>query len=281
MKVFTEITSLQNFLHAKRMEGQKIGLVPTMGALHAGHLSLIEQSLRETNLTVCSIYVNPTQFNNAGDLANYPRTIEKDLEMLRDKGCQVVFTPSDQIMYLGNQMVKLDFGHLNTVMEGQFRQGHFSGVGLVVAKLFNMVKPDRAYFGQKDIQQYIIIRQLVRELAFDVTLVCHPIVREPSGLAMSSRNQRLTSDQRQEAAALFKALSLAASALKEGKIWSEAKALALRELSAYEGIRLEYLEMADGETLNILTEWNQNQEAVLCIAAYIGEVRLIDNVILS
>jgi pantoate--beta-alanine ligase len=280
MKVFTDITSLQNFLLPKRRQGLQVGLVPTMGALHQGHLSLIRQAKSENDLTVCSIYINPTQFNNAGDLEKYPRTLELDLALLSTQGCEVVFAPTDHTMYVGNQLIRLDFGYLTQIMEGRYRQGHFSGVGLVVAKLLNIIKPNRAYFGQKDIQQFFIIRQLVRELAFDVELTCHPTVREPSGLAMSSRNQRLSESEREKAVGLFQALALCESALKNGESWKMAHQRAVEWIETEGGIRLEYLELADGDTLEILTEWNQNKQAVLCIAAFVGEVRLIDNVIL-
>src|ERR1043165_7630788 len=187
MEIFKEIQSLKAFLSQKR-NSVSIGLVPTMGALHAGHLSLIEASKRENQLTVCSIFVNPAQFNNAKDLEKYPRTLERDLGMLEKAGCDVVFAPDAKMMYEAEPMIKFDFGDLDKILEGEFRPGHFSGVALVVSKFFHIIKPTVAYFGQKDFQQFKVIEKLVKELKFDLQLKPMPIFRESDGLAMSSRN---------------------------------------------------------------------------------------------
>ena len=217
MQVFNEIEPLKAFIKGKRKEGRTVGLVPTMGALHAGHLSIIEASKAENDITICSIYVNPTQFNNPSDLQKYPRTLDKDTKSLEIVECDVLFYPNNDEMYSGSSLLKFDFGHLDKVMEGRFRPGHFSGVGLVVSKLFNIVEPDVAYFGQKDWQQFTIIRQLVDELKFNLKLQVIPTHREVDGLAMSSRNLRLSSEEREHATVFYQALLYAKAALNAGK----------------------------------------------------------------
>lgn len=278
MEIFKEIVSLKAFLSQKR-GSVPIGLVPTMGALHAGHLSLIEASKKENGLTVCSIFVNPAQFNNPKDLEKYPRTLERDVEMLKMAGCDVVFAPEAKEMYEVEPTIKFDFGDLDKILEGKYRPGHFSGVALVVAKFFNIVQPTVAYFGQKDFQQFKIIQRLVTELKFDLQLKPMPILREPDGLAMSSRNMRLNEDERKKATVLFQSLAEANKLLRNGLPLSEVKEAVKRKCESIEAVRLEYFELASIENLKSLE--SVTDKAILLIAAYVGEVRLIDNLLLN
>ncbi|PWK24406.1 pantoate--beta-alanine ligase [Arcicella aurantiaca] len=279
MQVFHSIKSLQVFLKSERLAGKSVGFVPTMGALHNGHLSLIEASKKQNELTVCSIFVNPTQFNNAQDLVVYPRTLEADCQMLDSAGCDAVFAPSVEEMYPQLPHLKFDFGDLERVMEGKFRPGHFNGVGIVVSKLFNIVQPDHAYFGQKDLQQCAVINRLVKDLSFSLTLNICPTQRETDGLAMSSRNRNLSPEQRNLAPAIYKSLQQASDLLRNKKSGEEAKTLVSEYLSKVEGIDLEYFEISDFETLQPINELLEGQTA-LCIAAFMGKTRLIDNVII-
>jgi pantoate--beta-alanine ligase len=279
MQVFHSIKSLQVFLKSERLAGKSVGLVPTMGALHNGHLSLIEASKKQNELTVCSIFVNPTQFNNAQDLAIYPRTLEADCQMLDSAGCDAVFAPSVEEVYPKLPNLKFDFGDLERVMEGKFRPGHFNGVGIVVSKLFNIVQPDHAYFGQKDLQQCAVINRLVKDLSFSLTLNICPTQRETDGLAMSSRNRNLSAEQRNLAPAIYKSLQQASDLLRNKKSGEEAKTLVSEYLSKVGGIDLEYFEISDFETLQPINELLEGQTA-LCIAAFMGKTRLIDNVII-
>lgn len=278
MDIFKEIEPLRAFLKHK-WGTVSIGLVPTMGALHAGHLSLIEASKHENQLTVATIFVNPTQFNNPSDLAKYPRTLERDLNALKSAGCDVVFAPEASEMYRRPSTLKFDFGQLDKILEGEFRPGHFSGVGLVVSKLFHIVQPTVAYFGQKDFQQFKIIEKLVEELNFNLTLKRMPIFREADGLAMSSRNERLNSFERKKAVAFYESLLLAKQLLKEGKSVSVVKEAVKQNCNAVEGVRLEYFELVESDNLT-LTETVSDQ-TVLLIAGFVGEVRLIDNLLFN
>jgi pantoate--beta-alanine ligase len=214
MLIFNTISEIQHYLKTQQRAGKKIGFVPTMGALHAGHISLIERAKTENDLVVCSIFVNPTQFNNPDDLKKYPRTLELDCKLLLSSGCDVVFAPSAEEMYPNLPHLRIDFGTFETVMEGKFRPGHFSGVGIVVSKLFNIVKPVKAYFGQKDLQQVAVIRRMVEELSFDLEIIPCPTWRETDGLAMSSRNSRLSAEARTLAPQIYKALNLAKAKLQ-------------------------------------------------------------------
>ena len=279
MQVFHTIKSLQVFLKSERLAGKSVGLVPTMGALHNGHLSLIEASKKENGLTVCSIFVNPTQFNNAQDLAVYPRTLDADCQMLESVGCDAVFAPNVEEMYPQLPNLKFDFGDLERVMEGQFRPGHFNGVGIVVSKLFNIVQPDNAYFGQKDLQQCAVINRLVKDLSFSLTLNICPTQRESDGLAMSSRNRNLSIEQRNLAPEIYKSLQQACDLLRNKKSGEETKQFVSDYLSKIEGIDLEYFEISDFETLQPINELLEGKTA-LCIAAFMGKTRLIDNVII-
>lgn len=281
MQIFKEIAPLKAFLVEKRRLGQTVGFVPTMGALHEGHLSLIQASKKDNPVTVSSIFVNPAQFNNPADLEKYPRTPDTDIAMMEKVGCDALFFPDTGVMYETESTVRFDFGNLEQVMEGKFRPGHFSGVALVVSKLFHIVEPDYAYFGQKDWQQFAIIRQLVRELKFNVQLKSVPTLRESDGLAMSSRNMRLTPTQRKKAAVLHHALVHASGMLKNGSAIEEVKMHVQRTLESDHEIKLEYFEVANSENLKLLNRVEESVSPILCIAAFVGDVRLIDNMFLS
>jgi pantoate--beta-alanine ligase len=278
MQVITHTKVLHEHLGELRKAGKKIGLVPTMGALHLGHLSLVEEAKKYCEVVIVSIFVNPTQFNNPEDLAKYPRMPENDLALLRNQGCDLVFLPETEEVYPQATLLKFDFGYLETIMEGAFRPGHFNGVGIVVSKLFNIVNPDHAFFGQKDLQQFAIINQLCNDLSFQITLHRCKIVREDDGLAMSSRNLRLSASEREQSLLLYKALLLAQESLKTN-VWHNAKQEALALLSKSSIIQVEYLELVDAESLISITELGSKQSAI-CIAAYVGQIRLLDNIIL-
>lgn len=281
MQIFREIGPLKALLVEKRRMGQTVGFVPTMGALHQGHISLIHASKNENDLTVCSIYVNPAQFNNQADLQKYPRTPEIDTALLEKAGCDVVFFPDTSDMYESLSHVRIDFGHLDRVMEGEFRPGHFSGVALVVSKLFHIVEPGNAYLGQKDWQQFAVVRQLVRELKFNVKLTSVPTLREADGLAMSSRNMRLTTEQRKKATVLYQSLALACTMLKNGSTIEIVKQDVKQIIERDSEVKLEYFEVADSENLTLLKSVEESDKPILCMAAFVGEIRLIDNMFLS
>ena len=281
MQVFNEIAPLKAFLRARKSAGKTIGLVPTMGALHHGHLALIQASKAENDLTVATIFVNPTQFNNPTDLEKYPRVLDKDSLLLEKVECDVLFCPEVGHMYEETSLVRFDFGHLDKVMEGRFRPGHFSGVALVVSKLFNIVEPDRAYFGQKDWQQFVIISRLVKELKFNLELVSIPIFRESDGLAMSSRNARLNGKQRQDAIVFYQALQFAKEAFKAGRSLEQVSTEVRKHVESTEDITLEYFEIADSENLNLIDDVKAANRPIMCIAGFVGEVRLIDNMFID
>ncbi|GAB1446095.1 MAG: pantoate--beta-alanine ligase [Cyclobacteriaceae bacterium] len=280
MEIFEEIEPLRAFLQGKRSALNSIGLVPTMGALHAGHLALIRACKAENEVTVSSIYVNPAQFNNQTDLDKYPRSLEADIEMLKAEGCQVLFAPQDTEMYSGKSLT-FDFGSLDKVLEGEFRPGHFSGVALVVSKLFNIVQPDRAYFGQKDYQQFQIINQLKEELKFPVELHSVPIVREKSGLALSSRNQRLSDENKTQALFLYHSLTDAKDQILNGVPFAEIKSEVERRAKQNRGVQLEYFELANKNTLQPLEDLKDIHNGIILIAAFVNNVRLIDNILLE
>ncbi len=281
MHIFTTISSLRQYLSSQRQQNKSIGFVPTMGALHAGHIALIGQSNAETDLTVCSIFVNPTQFNNPEDLEKYPRTPEADQQMLQEGGCNVLFMPDVTEMYPHPTSLQFNFGSLESVLEGQFRPGHFNGVGLVVSKLLHMVQPDKAFFGQKDLQQCLVIRRLIQDLSFSTTLVICPTVREADGLAMSSRNRRLTAAQRQVAPLLYQALVKAQTLLTKGGTITQAKEMIVEHLSQSTDIQIEYAEVVDIEQMQTLVTETATPPYAICLAAYLGQIRLIDNLFLT
>ncbi len=275
MKVFTTIAETQNYL--KSNFSKTIGFVPTMGALHEGHIALIKRSISENELTVCSVFVNPTQFNNPEDLKKYPRTLEQDCQMLREADCDVVFAPSAEEMYPSLPSLKIDFGHLEHIMEGKFRPGHFNGVGIVVAKLFHIIKPSKAYFGQKDIQQVAVINRLVKDLSFDLKLVVCDTIREKDGLAMSSRNRRLSDDARGKAPKIYESMLLGKNLLLGGNSVADVK----DQLSGFflqnPEFNLEYYEIVDFETLEDIEILSNERKTAIVVAAHLGGVRLIDN----
>jgi pantoate--beta-alanine ligase len=280
MQLFTDIESLRSHLKSLSVAGKKIGLVPTMGALHAGHLSLIENAQKDCDIVVSSIYVNPAQFNNPQDLVRYPRTLSADRRLLERVGCDILFAPDDQVMYPQKRRLKFDFGFLETVMEGRYRPGHFNGVAIIVSKLFHIIDPDIAYFGQKDLQQFAVIRQLVNDLSFRTQLKCCPIMRESDGLAMSSRNMRLSAELRAIAPALFQTLLLARKWTMQLPV-NEVKQAVTQHLASYPQIQPEYFEIVDSYTLQHVQEVKLHEQVSLCIAAYLGDVRLIDNLSLN
>lgn len=279
MQIFYTVAEVQHYLKTQQKAGKTIGFVPTMGALHTGHISLIDSSKQENDLTVCSIFVNPTQFNNPEDLKKYPRTLEKDWEMLEAAHCDVAFAPSAEEMYPSLPVLKFDFGNLETVMEGRFRPGHFNGVGIVVSKLFHIVKPDKAYFGLKDLQQVAVIRQMTNDLSFDAQIVPCPTLREVDGLAMSSRNMRLSAEARALAPHIHKLLLLTKQKLQDGATSADTQAFATAYFENYPEFELEYLEIADFDTLVPIALANAPGKTAVCIAAFLGGVRLIDNIV--
>lgn len=280
MQIFKEIGPLKAFLVEKRNQGKTIGFVATMGALHEGHLELIRNSQNDNPVTICSVFVNPSQFNNPADLQKYPRTLEADIEKLEKSGCDALFCPEVETIYEGESLLRFDFGHLDKVMEGEFRPGHFSGVALVVSKLFNIVEPDVAYFGQKDWQQFAIIQQLTRELKFNLKLKSIPTFREADGLAMSSRNARLTSEIRGKANVIYRALNSATEQLKKGTSIHDVKTKVKKTIEADPNFKVEYVEVADSENLKPLNNVTESARPIICIAVFAGEVRLIDNMLL-
>lgn len=277
MEIFKQIAPLKAFLKDFKCRGKSVGLVPTMGALHAGHISLFEACRAHNDCTVGSIFVNPIQFNNQNDLIKYPRSIEEDTKLLETVGCNVLFSPDITEMYPEKTTISIDFGGLDTIMEGKFRPGHFSGVALVVSKLFNIVQPDQAYFGQKDWQQFAIIKKLTEQLNFDVSLHSVATLREADGLALSSRNMRLNTEERQKANIFYKSLLEARSTLKKGHSLVEARQRVSGLIGSVADVSLEYFELADSQNLNLLENVEQSTNPIMCIAGYIGEIRLIDN----
>lgn len=278
MECFTTAASLRGYLDQHRGGDASVGFVPTMGALHEGHLALVRRSLAENSLTVCSIFVNPIQFNRADDLARYPRTPESDLDMLAKAGCHAVFLPSVEEIYPEGETPELpaDPGVLDSILEGKFRPGHFRGVAIVVKKFFDLVMPDTAYFGKKDYQQLAVIKDMVRQLEIPVRIVPCETVREADGLAMSSRNMRLTPAERLAAPRLFRVLSQVRENARILPVDS-LKANAVAEIESGGVFRVEYFEIADTGTLAPLEKLTESKPAVALVAAWLGEVRLIDN----
>lgn len=255
-----------------------VGFVPTMGALHEGHLSLVKKAVEENSIAVVSIFVNPTQFNDSNDLERYPRTLDADLQLLDPTGCAIVFAPSVEEVYPEQDSRKFFFGNLEKVMEGERRPGHFNGVAQVVSRLFEMVRPNNAYFGLKDFQQVAIIKSLVKQLQLSVNVVSCPIIREESGLALSSRNKLLTDEQRKNAVTISQTL-FKATELKAEKSVQELEKWVANTINKNPFLDVEYFEIVDDETLQQVKSWNERCTKVGCIAAYCGKIRLIDNVV--
>lgn len=281
MEIFNKPQALKEYLAQKRQNSITIGFVPTMGALHPGHFSLVHACKNDNNIIVCSIYVNPLQFNDKSDLKSYPGNINRDIELLKKNKCDVLFCPDDKIIYPYSPLLKFDFGYLDKIMEGKYRPGHFNGVATIVSKLFNIVKPDVAYFGQKDLQQFIILKQLVKDLSFGIKLVCCPTIRESDGLAISSRNIKLNIEARKIAPNIYKALIIGKNSLIKNTSIKNTKNKIREFLSQYKGIETEYIEITDGETLKTVNDIKNHNKIALCIAVYIDNVRLIDNLLIE
>lgn len=277
MKLIHTVQELRTELDAQRLAGKKIGFVPTMGALHEGHASLVKLAVAENDVVVVSDFVNPTQFNDKNDLLKYPRTLEADCELLEKVGAHYVFAPSVEEIYPEPDTRQFSYAPLDTVMEGKFRPGHFNGVCQVVSKLFMMVEPNCAYFGEKDFQQLAIIREMVKQMNFPIRIVGCPIVRESDGLALSSRNARLSDVQRVQALNISKTL-FASKEYAATHTVEETQAFVEQAIAASEGLELEYFEIVDGLTLQKIAGWDDTDYAVGCITVFCGEVRLIDNI---
>ena len=277
MKLIHTVQELRTELNAQRLGGKKIGFVPTMGALHEGHASLVKLAVAENDVVVVSDFVNPTQFNDQNDLLKYPRTLEADCELLEKVGAHYGFAPSVEEIYPEPDTRQFSYAPLDTVMEGKFRPGHFNGVCQVVSKLFMMVEPHCAYFGEKDFQQLAIIREMVKQMNFPIRIVGCPIVRESDGLALSSRNARLSDVQRVQALNISKTL-FASKEYAATHTVEETQAFVEQAIAASEGLELEYFEIVDGLTLQKIAGWDETDYAVGCITVFCGEVRLIDNI---
>ena len=277
MKLIQTISELRDELEAVRKQGKSIGLVPTMGALHEGHASLVKRAVKENDVVVVSDFVNPTQFNDKNDLLKYPRTLEADCTLLEKHGAAFVFAPSVEEIYPKPDTRQFSYAPLDTVMEGKYRPGHFNGVCQIVSKLFLIVEPDRAYFGEKDFQQLAIIREMVRKYPFNIEIVGCPIVREADGLALSSRNARLSAEQRVQALQISKTLFSSLDFAKENNL-EATKQYVENRIAESEGLRLEYFEIVDGNTLQTVSGWEDSNYIVGCITVFCGDVRLIDNI---
>jgi len=281
MLIFKSIDDLQAYIKPFAQDGKKVGFVPTMGALHKGHISLIKASQKENAVTVCSIFVNPTQFNNPSDLEKYPRTTDKDIEKLHNNCCDVLFLPEVTEMYPDGQALekKYDLGFTETVLEGASRPGHFQGVAQIVDKLLEIVKPDNLYMGQKDYQQIAIIHRLLELKQSHIRLITVPTMREQDGLAMSSRNKRLTEPQRNVAGVIYQCLVSIQS--KQGFQPFSVIKKECEEILSKKGFKVDYVALADARTLEPLSDYATDKQMVALIAAFIGEVRLIDNLVLE
>lgn len=277
MKVIQTIKELRTELKQFREEGKLIGFVPTMGALHEGHASLVRRAVAENDVVVVSVFVNPTQFNDSNDLVKYPRTLEADCRLLEKEGATLVFAPSVEEMYPEPDTRRFHYAPLDTVMEGKYRPGHFNGVCQIVSKLFLIVEPHYAYFGEKDFQQLAIIREMVVRLDMPVRIVGCPIVREEDGLALSSRNVRLSAEDRTHALAISRTLFDSLTYSKAHTV-AETQTFVEKAIAEAEGLELEYFELVDGNTLQKISSWDETDYAVGCITVYCGEVRLIDNI---
>lgn len=278
MKVVNSKNELISIINSYRKEKKTIGFVPTMGALHNGHLSLVNTCRENCDITVVSVFVNPTQFNDPNDLKTYPRTPEKDAALLESAGCDVAFFPSVEEIYPEKDTRKFDFGYLETVMEGAKRPGHFNGVGQVVSRLFDIVQPDKAFFGMKDFQQVAIIKNMVKQLQCPVEIVPCPIVREESGLALSSRNALLDEEHKKNAPHIYATLKKARNLAPQMSV-AELKKWISDEINNNPCLKTEYVEIVDDTTLKIIDSWKEKGTKVACVAVYAGKIRLIDNIV--
>ncbi|MBX3164376.1 MAG: pantoate--beta-alanine ligase [Bacteroidetes bacterium] len=277
MLIFTQIADIRRFIAQQKDQNKSIGFVPTMGALHKGHISLTETSKKNCNITVCSIFVNPTQFNDKKDLERYPRTPEKDTELLEKNGCDVLFLPSVHEMYPnGTEKELFDFGNLDKILEGHFRAGHFSGVAQVVKRLFEIVTPDKAFFGSKDYQQVMIVKALVKQMHAPIEIVACPILRETDGLAMSSRNVLLSEEERKISSVIPKLMQEAKTIILQKGI-EAGKTFIENETSKQPLMKLDYFEVCHADTLQIISNLNESKNRIALIACFVGRIRLIDN----
>lgn len=277
MKIAGNINDLNHYLSQEREKGKRIGFVPTMGALHAGHISLVDRCVQENDVCVVSIFVNPTQFNDKSDLENYPRTPEQDFALLEKANCDYVFAPDVKEMYPEPDTRVFDLGRVAEVMEGKHRPGHFNGVAQVVSKLFDIVQPDRAYFGEKDFQQIAVIRAMVKLLNMNVEIVACPIQREKDGLALSSRNTRLTPEQRNKAPFIAQVLQESTTFADKLNV-QETIRFVIDKINKVPDMQVEYYEIVDGNTLETINDWSESKDPVGCITVFCGKVRLIDNI---
>jgi len=278
MDIVVKAEELKGLLAKVRSEGKDIGFVPTMGALHQGHISLVELAGKESDVVVVSIFVNPNQFNNSDDLKNYPRTIDADKSLLEETACQILYYPTVEEVYPEKDERVFDFGLLDKVMEGEFRPGHFNGVAQVVSRFFDLVQPDMAFFGEKDFQQLAIIRSMAKMLNYNIKIVPCPIIREKDGLAMSSRNTLLSKEYRGVAPLIYKTLVESKKLMNSDNI-KEVINFVKEKINASDLLEVEYFSIVDGETLQPIDEWNQSEYIVGCIAVFADKVRLIDNLI--
>jgi pantoate--beta-alanine ligase len=279
MIVIKDIITLKQQLNNNRKANKSIGFVPTMGALHAGHISLIDQSNAHNDVTVCSIFVNPTQFNNAEDLKKYPKTLQADIDKLEKANCTFLFLPEvDEMYQTGETIEQYHLGHLETILEGKYRPGHFQGVCMIVEKLLHAVEPDILYLGRKDYQQCMVISKMMTDKKMTTILQICDTVREDDGLAMSSRNMRLNEVERKQALRIIESLKLIKDNIKQGDI-TELKKRSTFFLET-NGYKVDYIEIADAETLALQNEWDGKRKLVVLVAAYLNEVRLIDNIVL-
>lgn len=279
MKVFKRIVDLQNELFTARKEGKTVGLVPTMGALHEGHASLVKRSVKENDVTVVSVFLNPTQFNDQGDLDRYPRTLDADCALLEKVGADYVLAPSVEEMYPVPDTRQFEFPPVSTVMEGAKRPGHFNGVCQVVSRLFYIVRPDRAYFGEKDWQQIAVVKQLVKYIGMPIQIVECETIREKDGLAKSSRNTLLADDERAIAPEIYKALKNGVEYSQKHTV-QETHDKVVADINAVDGLDVEYFSIVDGNTLQDVENWDDSPYVVGCITVYCGKtpIRLIDHI---
>lgn len=279
MDTITTIRDLKSAVSAARAKGQTVGLVPTMGALHIGHLSLVKRACEECDFVVVSVFVNPTQFNNPEDLRTYPRTLDADIALLSENtGANVVFAPTVEEVYPEPDTRQFAFGPIAEVMEGEHRPGHFNGVAQIVSKLFMFVEPDKAYFGEKDFQQLAIIRKMVKDMDFKIQIVGCPIVRYMDGLAVSSRNALLQEDERAIAPIIQATLRRSVEEMQYKMTPVEVISWVTKTLNGIEHLEVEYYSIVDGLTLQPIENWGDTEYVVGCITCYCGKVRLIDNI---
>ena len=278
MNIITKKTELSTVIEKLKSEGKTVGLVPTMGALHEGHMSLVKACKKGNDIAVVSVFVNPTQFNDKEDLKRYPRTLDKDVTLLEKNGCDYVFAPSVEEMYPEEDTRVFNFGYVESVMEGAKRPGHFNGVGQIVSKLFDIVQPHRAYFGMKDFQQIDVIKNMVKQLKYNIEIIPCPIIREENGLAKSSRNTLLDEEYKKNAPHIYATLKKARNLASQMNV-SELKKWIADEINNNPYLETEYVEIVDDTTLKVVENWSEEGTKVACVAVYAGKIRLIDNIV--